>query len=115
MSETRFTPGPWRFEPRDLDPDDQPYEGRVRIGSADQNGENDKNGGFYIAHTFGPDRIVNAALISSAPELYEALKTARNQVVAFALRSIGADRAEAAVAYIDDALRRARGESGSAG
>lgn len=49
----------------------------------------------------------DARLIAAAPELLEALRKARNQVVAFALDTLTAESAERQVSYIDEAISKA--------
>jgi hypothetical protein len=53
-----------------------------------------------------------AALREQRDELLATLKTARNQVVAFAIDSIGAERAVEAVQYIDAAIAKATSHEG---
>lgn len=91
-SKSAHTSGPLRIEPRDLDPHEQQYEGRVRIGSGDESGEDGGNGGIYVAHTLGPDRVGNALRIvrawNSHDELVAALKDAHPHVCSLTCQSV---------------------------
>ena len=69
----------------------------------------------YVAHAAGVDSsVANAHLIAAAPDLYEALKTARSQIVLLggdAMEDEFGDAIQSAVlGEIDAALSRARGE-----
>lgn len=76
MSESKFTPGPWRIVPPVRIYDDstriEDAEGeKVVCVCADDTAEIDDGA---IAEVLSPKAKANAALIASAPDLYAALK-----------------------------------------
>ena len=100
MSETKFTPGPWRYEYEDG------YCGEL-IGA---------NGGMICTFTDEPNEA-NANLIAAAPDLYEALKevllaerlgTRPPETAMQAEEKL--DRIKHAVIKAEAALAKARGE-----
>lgn len=107
MTDTKFTPGPWRYG-------DWIHK---RIGcSGDISSWVDVwvDGGLPIAATKHGNEVANAALIAAAPELYAALADALDSLEYIARNEprlhgygVRAERIEAARA----ALAKARGES----
>lgn len=102
-----FTPGPWSHsgQPTERDP-------RVWVYAPDARGNSPRIATVEAVMRDG-DRaamnLANAHLIAAAPDLLKALRTAREQVVAFAIPSIGAEAAVKAVAHIDAAISAATG------
>lgn len=104
--EPRHTPGPWEIHREFVDGQDV----HIRAPVVGNRGDYWWIAGM-CAGMFLDETEANARLISAAPDLYEALKRARNQVVAFALDTLDAEQAKAQVAYIDAAIARAEGKS----
>jgi hypothetical protein len=113
--DTKFTPGPWRVE----------QDTTLVWGNCNADDSSNYGMGYPIAEcritpanplwAKGPDHNegeANAHLISTAPELYEALIAARKHIVD-GFRNICHDFPEsrmAGVTQIDAALAKARGE-----
>jgi len=105
MSETKWTPGPWRVQPTFETDESDPQEIRAQrlILTGDRQ---------YIAETMSN----HAHLIASAPELYEALKEAASTLDNYADVLDGMDGtprpndAMKTLLVVDAALRKARGE-----
>ncbi|KAB2712834.1 hypothetical protein F9K88_07710 [Brucella intermedia] len=102
MSKPEFTPGPWSFR-------------QNRNCSLDFFGEGGHR--LILGNTFLINQVANAHLIATAPELYEALETAIEEINH--LRKFAGDNG----AMIDDtdfvegisALAKARGETHPSG
>lgn len=67
MSETKFTPGPWRFSNGELS---RVFAGSLVVCGVHKLG---KLGGLVVG-----DPVANGALISAAPDLYEALEAMKS-------------------------------------
>lgn len=60
----------------------------------------------FLLHQLATRLMAANEQIQLMPEMRRTLQTARNQVVAFALDTLPADKAEAQVAYIDAVLAK---------
>jgi hypothetical protein len=112
MSEMRHTKGPWRFI---IDDTGGPWSGWplsiCPVGDDDRTVV--RTGGQWPyewdAHTSQAEAVANARLIAAAPELLEALKRARDDVISLLNgRGCEAEGAEEDwVGHIDAAIARA--------
>ncbi|WP_041544596.1 MULTISPECIES: hypothetical protein [Chelativorans] len=111
-TEAKHTPGPWNWKPR------HHVINESAVLSPDPHSE---NGGFVVAHTYGPKHAANARLIATAPVLLESLKTARDAIASVAVETFGvADHGGLSDPYpiqaellhnIDAAIAKAEGRS----
>lgn len=112
MTQTRFTPGPWRKEQDErviwgaCDPDLPGTEGMgVPVANALPNGT--RSWGILMSD----EQIeANAHLIASAPELYDALEESRKTIVAHE-KFLADEVFDPLFAQICAALAKARGEA----
>jgi len=106
MSDTKWTPGPWVYEPTDYPGLEDTVAGQMgRVMQAD-------HGDYTICQLcdFSEDEILaNAHLIAAAPEIYEALQDTRETIQA--LINEGYNGYVSQRDRIDRALAKARGES----
>ena len=107
--ETKFTPGPWRVR-------DASHGGRLVFPAHDRREITPTDNNGLVAVLFKTNRAgsdeANAALISAAPDLYEALKLAR-ECIAYCRRAHKDAQSGEGVpveVFIDAALAKARGE-----
>lgn len=102
MTDTKFTPGPWRVT-------DAAGAGcyRIRTGPIGKN-----EYGMVIAETYlhGSSDEANANLIAAAPELYAALSEAKFQIEYLHEKFAETGSGNNMLAKIDAALAKARGE-----
>lgn len=117
MAETKFTEGPWRGCHNGTCPCGYIFgdEGEVYVAQAI--GPGNVQNGMPDPYPTEEAQTANAHLIAAAPELYEALSAARQQLITLGGEvveeggKIVSDPIQAAVlAVIDAALARARGE-----
>lgn len=121
MTDTRFTPGPWRIE--------KPEDELLRFGPNHMLGarptisiwsETDHPDNFTRDNTYHEIALVahddkaNANLIAASPDLYAALENCQQYVVAWQLEygtKPKDDHADKTLRDIKDALTKARGET----
>lgn len=73
MSETKFTPAPWKAEYGSVVTDYKPDTKRIHGYGADNDFVCDLNDGEYHEYYSADEQEANTNLIAAAPELYEAL------------------------------------------
>lgn len=100
MSETKWTPGPWRV---DYQNEDNPDDERLAVFSA---AYSDETPGICAGTKAWPLIREDADLIAAAPDLYAALESAESVLTHHGFP----DNAQSVLAAARAALRKARGE-----